>query len=151
MTTTWNEATPEAADVAKGTLKAYLVYYRTRGFVPLEIAGKVCRNMTSGQMRRTAATLFDINEGLVAEEVVKLADKAEAEEAREAAERKARTGTHVYYICDEDGGVLDITGGIPYTAALFQRDCVAEKYGVDPESLDVLTKEQYADEYGEGA
>lgn len=107
--------------------------------------------MTPGQMRRTAATLFDLSEGPVAEEVAKLADKAEAEEAREAAERKARTGTHVYYICDEDGGVLDITGGIPYTAALFQRDCVAEKYGVDPESLDVLTKEQYADEYGEGA
>lgn len=153
MTATKNDVTPEAAEAfreAKETLKACLVYFRMRGFVPWEIAGRLCRGLTPGQMRRTAATLFDINEEPVAEEVVKLADKAEADEAREEARRKARTGTNTYYICDEDGAVLAITDKIPYTAALFQRDTTAEKYGIDPESLDVLTEAEYADEYGEG-
>ena len=150
MTTIWDADALETVTEAKETVKACLVYFRMRGFVAREIAGKVCRGMTPGQMRRMAATLFYIDEGPVAEEVVKLAKEAEDREAEEAAERKARTGTNVYYICDEEGGVLDITDEIPYTAALFQRDCVAEKYGIDPESLDVLTKEQYEDEYGEG-
>lgn len=146
---------PDAAEAlrkeARQTLKACLVYFRTRGFVPWEIAEKLCRDLTPGKMRLTAATLFDIGEAPVAEEVVRLADKAEAGEAREEARRKARTGTNTYYICDEDGAVLAIVEDVSYNTAMFQLDVTAEEYEIDRDSLDMLTEAEYVDRYGEGA
>ena len=57
--------------------------------------------------------------------------------------------TDTWYICDEDGAVLEAVESNLYTAALEWRDITAERLGVDPESLDVLSADEYAEEYGE--
>ena len=131
------------------TLKAGLYYFRARGFTPWEIARKLARDMMPGQMRRTVATLSEIDEADVAHEMERLADRAEREAEEAEQERRKRDRVDDWYICDEDGAVLAIAEHASYAYALFHRDDVAEQLDIDPESLDVLSADEYAEEYGE--
>ena len=47
-----------------------------------------------------------------------------------------------YYILDENEEVLEIVETFLYTDALEQRDMIAERLGVDSESLEIVTREE---------
>lgn len=133
------------------TLRAGLYYFRGCGFTPWEIARKLARDMTPGQMRRTVATLSEIAEVDVAHEMDRLADRAEREAEEAEQERRKRERVDDWYICDGDGAILDIMEDASYAYALFHRDDVAEQLDIDPESLDVLSAGEYEERYGEDA
>lgn len=72
-------ALAETRAAVKEAIRAGLLYYRTRGFVPWEIARRMGKNLTPSQMRMSAANLLELGEDDVAEELVKLANRIERE------------------------------------------------------------------------
>ena len=148
---TMTEEREKLRSEALETLRAGLFYFRARGFTAWEIARKLTHGLRPGQMWETVATLKAIGEADVADEARRCAEQAEREAEEAERERRKLARVDTYYICGEDGVVLDIVERVPYACALFRRDDTAEQFGVAPEALDVLTKDEYESEYGAGA
>ena len=53
-----------------------------------------------------------------------------------------------YYIVNEDGAILEEVETNFYDEALSWRDTMADDLGVTPESLEVMTAEEYEEEWG---
>ena len=56
---------------------------------------------------------------------------------------------NTFYIVDKDGAILEEVETNFYDAALSWRDTMADDLGVAPESLEVMTAEEYEEEWGD--
>lgn len=141
------EETENVRKEALKTLRMGLSYFRARGFTPFEIARKLADGLTLAQMWGTAATLLALDDAATADEMCRLAERAEREAEEAEAARRKRDRVDTYYICDTDGAVLAIAENKTYAYANSLRVDMMGRFGW----LDVLTGEEYDEQYGEEA